>query len=138
MAAGAAKRPHRSCEPSGKGSKLPLMNENEPQQAQEPRDKNAEKKKHGAEFDETWQPQLWSKIIVLLLLVGYGIALVVANSAKVKISFLITSIKVSEIWLILLCFVIGLASGVLASQMYRHRKFQRTSLKQQAEQAKKE
>jgi uncharacterized integral membrane protein len=62
----------------------------------------------------------------------------VANSAKVKISFLITSIKVSEIWLILLCFVIGLASGVLASQMYRHRKVQRTSLKQQAEQAKKE
>jgi len=114
------------------------MNENEPQQAQESHDKDAGKKKQGAEFVETWQPQLWSKIIVLLLLVGYGIALVVANSAKVKISFLITSIKVSEIWLILLCFVIGLASGVLASQMYRHRKVKRTRLAQQAEQAKKQ
>jgi uncharacterized integral membrane protein len=112
------------------------MNENEPQQAQEPRDKDVEKKKHGAEFDETWQPQLWSKIILLALLVGYGIALVVANSTKVKISFLVTSIKVSEIWLILLCFVIGLASGVLVSQMHRHRKVQRARLKQQAKEAK--
>ena len=114
------------------------MNENEPQQAQEPLDKAAGKKKQGAEFEETWQPKLWSKIIVLLLLVGYGIALVVANSAKVKISFLVSSIRVSEIWLILLCFVIGLASGVLVSQMYRHRKVQRTRSKQQAEQAKKQ
>ncbi|MGD0274037.1 MAG: LapA family protein [Gaiellaceae bacterium] len=114
------------------------MNENEPKQAPEPLDKAAEKRKHGAEFEETWQPQLWSKIILLVLLVGYGIALVVANSAKVKISFLVTSIKVSEIWLILLCFVIGLASGVLVSQMYRHRKVERARLKQQAEQAQKQ
>ena len=112
------------------------MNENEPQQAQEPRDEAAGKKKQGAEFEETWQPKLWSKIILLILLVGYGIALVVANSTKVKISFLITSVKVSEIWLILLCFVIGLASGVLVSQMHRHRKVKRTLLKHQAEQAK--
>ncbi len=112
------------------------MNENEPQQTPEPPDKAAEKKKHEAEFEETWQPKLWSKIILLVLLVGYGIALVVANSSKVKISFLITSIKVSEIWLILLCFVIGLASGVLASQMYRHRKVERARLKKQAGEAK--
>ena len=115
------------------------MNENEPpQQAPEPQDKAVEKtKKHEAEFEETWQPRLWSRIILLVLLVGYGIALVVANSAKVKISFLVTSVEVSEIWLILLCFVIGLASGVLVSQMYRHRKAERTRLTKQAEQAKK-
>ena len=114
------------------------MNENEPQQAQEPRDKAAGKKKQGAEFEETWQPKLWSKIILLILLVGYGIALVVANSTKVKISFLVASIKVSEIWLILLCFVLGMASGVLVSQMHRHRKVERARLKQQAKQAKKQ
>ena len=114
------------------------MNENEPQQAPELRDKATEKKKQGAEFEETWQPQLWSKIIFLVLLVGYGIALVVANSAKVKISFLVTSVKVSEIWLIILCLVIGLASGVLVSQMHRHRKAKRTRLKQLAEQTKKQ
>ncbi|MGD0167260.1 MAG: LapA family protein [Gaiellaceae bacterium] len=104
------------------------MTENEPDLTQQPGKEadEAEKKKHGAEFDEAWQPKLWSKIIVLVVIVGYGIALVVANSSKVKISFLVASIKVSEIWLILLCFVIGLASGVLISQMYRHRKQQRS------------
>lgn len=113
------------------------MNENEPQQTPEPLDQAADKKKHEAELEETWQPKLWSKIILLVLLVGYGIALVVANSSKVKISFLITSIKVSEIWLILLCFVIGLASGVLVSQVYRHRKLERVRLKQLDEKEKK-
>ena len=49
----------------------------------------------------------------------------VANSSKVKISFLFTSINVSKIWLILLCFVLGLVSGVLISQVHRHRKNER-------------
>jgi len=113
------------------------MNENEPQQAPALLDKATVKtKKHEAEFEETWQPRLWSKIILLVLLVGYGIALVVANSTKVKISFLVTSIEVKAIWLILLCFVIGLAGGVLVSQMYRHRKVEHARLKKQAEQTK--
>ena len=115
------------------------MNENELEKTEQSGEKSADdKKKHGEEFDEAWQPKLWSKIIILVLLVGYGVALVVANSTKVKISFLITSIKVSEVWLILLCFVIGLASGMLVSQMHRHRKSQLARLKQQAEAAKKQ
>jgi uncharacterized integral membrane protein len=110
------------------------MNENELEKTEQTDVESVdEKKKHGAEFDEAWQPKLWSKIIILVLLVGYGVALVVANSTKVKISFLITSIKVSEIWLILLCFVIGLASGMLVSQMYRHRKLEQARLELQAE-----
>ncbi len=90
----------------------------------------AAKRREDEEFEEAWQPRLWSKIILLGLIVGYGIALVVANSSEVEISFLLTSIKVSKIWLILLCFAIGLFSGVLISQMYRHRKNQRRRLKQ--------
>lgn len=102
------------------------MNENE-QDAQRKRDE----KRGDEQFDEEpWQPRLWSKIILLIVIVGYGIALVVANSDEVDISFLIASIEVSKIWLILLCFVIGLVSGVLMSQMYRHRKIQRTRLRQ--------
>lgn len=107
------------------------MNENEPV----PEQAQVEEPEAPAELDEAWQFQLWSKLILLIVLVGYGIALVVANSAKVKISFLFTSINVSKIWLILLCFVIGLLSGVLLSQMYRHRKVKRAQLERQAEQA---
>ncbi len=109
------------------------MNENESEKAQAPVGESGELK--SPEPDEAWQPQLWSKLILLLVFVGYGIALVVANSSKVKISFLFTSINVSKIWLILLCFVLGLVSGVLLSQVHRHRKAKRAELEWQAEQA---
>jgi uncharacterized integral membrane protein len=110
------------------------MSKNELEKTEQPGETG--KKKLEEEHEGAWQPQLWSKIIVLGLIVGYGVALVVANSNKVKISFLITSVKVSLVWLILLCFAIGLLSGVLVSQMHRHRKTTQASLKQQAEQAK--
>lgn len=93
----------------------------------------SEEKQREREREETWQPKLWSKLIVLVLLVGYGVALVVANDSKVKISFLFASITVSLIWLILLCIVLGLVSGVLVSQMHRHRKVERAKLKEAAE-----
>ena len=107
------------------------MNENEPAPEQAPVDEP----EAPGELDEAWQFQLWSKLILLIVLVGYGIALVVANSAKVKISFLFASINVSKIWLILLCLVLGLLSGVLLSQVYRHRKVKQAQLEQRAEQA---
>jgi len=113
------------------------MNENEPKQEQAPVSESSEPKSPEGEPEEAWQPQLWSKLILLVALVGYGIALVVANSSKVKISFLFTSINVSKIWLILLCFVLGLLSGVLLSQVYRHRKAKRAQLERRAEQAEK-
>lgn len=109
------------------------MSELEPPQNQPPAVEQA--KSPDGSPDEAFQPQLWSKLILLLVLVGYGIALVVANSSKVKISFLFTSINVSKIWLILLCLVLGLLSGVLLSQMYRHRKSKRTQLERKAKQA---
>ena len=113
------------------------MDENKSGREPIPSSENTEAKKPGNEPDEAWQPQLWSKLIVLIVLVGYGIALVVANSSKVKISFLFASINVSKIWLILLCLVLGLVSGVLISEVYRHRKIERAQLEWEAEQAKK-
>ena len=109
------------------------MDENEPQREQAPIGESGEAKTPDNEPDEAWQLQLWSKLVILVVLVGYGIALVVANSSKVKISFLFASIHVSKIWLILLCFVLGLLSGVLLSQMYRHRALKRAELERQAE-----
>jgi uncharacterized integral membrane protein len=111
------------------------VNEIEPEQAPVPNQEGAEEENHGDEFDEAWQPRLWSKLILLLVFVGYGIALVVANTSKVKISFLFTSINVSKIWLILLCLALGLVSGVLISQVHRHRKNARARLEQQAKQS---
>ena len=113
------------------------MNENEPKQAQAPSDGSDELESPEKGPDEPWQPQLWSKLILLVALVGYGIALVVANTSKVKISFIFASINVSKIWLILLCLVLGLLSGVLLSQVYRHRKAERAQLEWQAGQAEK-
>ncbi len=110
------------------------MNENEPKPESAPVSTGAEVK--APEFEqeeEAWQPQLWSKLVLLLALVGYGIALVIANSSKVKISFLFMSVKVSLIWLILLCLVLGLITGVLISQMHRHRKIKQARLERQAE-----
>jgi uncharacterized integral membrane protein len=109
------------------------MSENESQPAPAPVDTAAEKTPE-IDSGEAWQPQLWSKLIVLLVLVGYGIALVIANSSKVKISFLFASVKVSLIWLILLCLVLGLIAGVLISQMHRHRKLEQARLELRAEQ----
>jgi uncharacterized integral membrane protein len=113
------------------------MNENEITPAQAPVTTSGETQIPESESEHAWQPQLWSKLILLVVLVGYGIALVVANTSKVKISFLFASINVSKIWLILLCLVIGLLSGVLISQMYRHRKTKLAQLERQAEQASK-
>lgn len=109
------------------------VNENEPKPESAPLSTSAEGKAPEFESEEAWQPQLWSKLILLLVLVGYGIALVIANSDKVKISFLFMSVNVSLIWLILLCLVLGLVTGVLISQMYRHRKLKQARLEWQAE-----
>jgi uncharacterized integral membrane protein len=113
------------------------MSENEPTLEPTPSSESVEARDPGSEPEEAWQPRLWSRLILLIVFVGYGIALVVANSSKVKISFLFTSINVSKIWLILLCLVLGLMSGVLISEIYRHRKIERAQLEWQAEQAKK-
>ncbi len=112
--------------PASAGKRLDSLGVSEDEARQQaPAVQSSEVKSQDGEPDEAWQPQLWSKLILLGVLIAYGIALVVANSSKVKISFLFTSINVSKIWLILLCFALGLLCGVLLSQMHRHRKAKR-------------
>ena len=70
----------------------------------------------------TWQPLLYTRIALLLLVVAYAIAFVVQNTRQIKIDFVFTSAQVQLIWTILLLLAIGLVGGVLLSQLYRHRR----------------
>jgi uncharacterized integral membrane protein len=71
---------------------------------------------------EEWQPRLWAIVIGLALLLAYSIAFVVENSKRVSVHFVLATARVSLIWLMLLCLGIGLAGGVLLSQLYRRRR----------------
>jgi uncharacterized integral membrane protein len=74
------------------------------------------------ERPSTWQPLLYARIAVLLVVIAYAIAFVVKNTRQVKIDFVFTDANVRVIWTILLLLAIGLLNGVLLSQLYRHRR----------------
>lgn len=70
---------------------------------------------------EASQAKLYARLIVLALLVAYAIAFVLENGKHVAVHFVFTKTQVSLVWLILLCFAIGLVVGVLAVQLDRRR-----------------
>jgi uncharacterized integral membrane protein len=70
----------------------------------------------------TFQPWLYVKIGLLLIVIAYAIAFVVKNTRQIKIDFVFTDANVRVIWTILLLLAIGLISGMLLSQLYRHRR----------------
>jgi uncharacterized integral membrane protein len=70
---------------------------------------------------QAFQPGLWSRLVGIGLIGAYVIAFVVVNTHRVKVSFVVTSTRVSVIWVILLSLAIGLVLGVLASQLHRRR-----------------
>lgn len=71
--------------------------------------------------EDRFQSQLWFLVGSLVLVVGYLIAFVIANSEQVKISFVFYSARTSLIWLIVLSVVIGLVGGIVLSQLFRNR-----------------
>jgi uncharacterized integral membrane protein len=73
------------------------------------------------EFDDSWQPRLWIRVGLLILLGGYLIAFVVGNDEEASVDFVIGTARTSLIWVILLSLVAGLVGGVLLSQLYRRR-----------------
>jgi uncharacterized integral membrane protein len=81
----------------------------------------------------TFQPWLYVKIGLLLIAIAYAIAFVVKNTRQVKIDFVFQDANVRVIWTILLLLAIGMVSGVLISQLYRHRR--RAKLAKQGGQA---
>jgi len=79
-------------------------------------------RKLDAEELQEWQPRLYAVLIGLVLLLAYVIAFVLENRRPVSLHFVLFTAHVSLIWLILLMFGIGVAGGVLLSQLYRRRR----------------
>jgi uncharacterized integral membrane protein len=77
------------------------------------------------EHRQTFQPGLWSRLIGLGVIGVYLVLFVVFNAKTVKVRFVFASAKVSLIWVILLSLLIGLAAGVIVSQLHRYRQRRR-------------
>jgi len=70
----------------------------------------------------TFQPWLYVKIGLLLIVIAYAVAFVVKNTREIKIDFVFADAGVRLIWTMLLLLAIGVISGMLISQLYRHRR----------------
>jgi uncharacterized integral membrane protein len=70
---------------------------------------------------QTYQPGLWSRLIAIGAIAVYALLFVVLNTRAVKVRFVFASARVSLIWVILLSLGVGVALGVLLSQLHRRR-----------------
>ena len=73
-------------------------------------------------INEDWQPKLYTRLIVLALLVAYVIAFVLENKKSVNLHFVLATASVSLVWLILLSVLIGAVGGILLAQLERRRR----------------
>lgn len=80
-----------------------------------------------AELQENWQPKLYVRLLVLILLAAYVIAFVLENRKSVSLHFVFATANVSLVWLILLSLGVGFVVGVLLSQLERRRRRRRTA-----------
>ena len=79
------------------------------------------------EFDRSWQPRLWIRVGVLVLIGGYLIAFVAGNDQEASVDFVFGEARTSLIWVILLSLLAGLVGGVLLSQLHRRRQARRSA-----------
>lgn len=77
------------------------------------------------ELAENWQPKLYVRLLVLVLLAAYAIAFVLENRKAVSLHFVFVTADVSLVWLILLSLAVGFAVGILLSQLERRRRRRR-------------
>ena len=80
-----------------------------------------------SELEETWQPKLYLRILVLMLLAAYAIAFVLENRKAVSLHFVVGTANVSLVWLILLSLAVGFVVGILLSQLERRRRRRRAA-----------
>ena len=78
------------------------------------------------EFDQSWQPRLWIRVAVLILIGAYLIAFIVGNDEEASVDFILGEARTSLIWVILLSLLAGLVGGVLLSQLHRRRQSRRS------------
>ena len=74
------------------------------------------------QLNENWQPKLYGRLLVLVLLVAYAIAFVIENKKSVNRHFVFATASVSLVWLILLSLALGLVGGILLAQLERRRR----------------
>jgi uncharacterized integral membrane protein len=74
------------------------------------------------ELRDRWQPRLYVRLIVLILLAAYAIAFVLENRTSVPVHFVFATANVSLVWLILLALGVGLLGGILLAQLERRRR----------------
>jgi len=79
------------------------------------------------ELQENWQPVLYVRVAVVVLLAAYVIAFVLENRTSVKVHFVLATARVSLVWLILLSVVLGFVVGILLSQLERRRRRRRAA-----------
>jgi uncharacterized integral membrane protein len=84
-------------------------------------------------INENWQTKLYVRLVALTLLVAYAIAFVLENGKHVAVHFVFATARVSLVWLILLCFTIGVAAGVLIGQLDRRRRRRRGAGEERSE-----
>ena len=77
------------------------------------------------ELQENWQPRLYLRLILLVLLAAYAIAFVLENRKQVSLHFVFATASVSLVWLILLSLALGVIGGILLAQLERRRRRRR-------------
>jgi uncharacterized integral membrane protein len=80
-----------------------------------------------AELQENWQPKLYGRLILIILLGAWAIAFVLENRHKVSVHFVLGTARVSLVWVILLCLAVGFVLGILLSQLERRRRRRRAA-----------
>ncbi|MBV8065064.1 MAG: DUF1049 domain-containing protein [Actinobacteria bacterium] len=78
-----------------------------------------------SELEEQWQGRLYARLIALAIVIGYVIAFIIENSKHVSVHFVVTTTRVSIVWLIVLSLALGLIGGTLLSQLERRRRSRR-------------
>src|SRR5687767_6296668 len=78
------------------------------------------------DFDQSWQPRLWIRVGLLILIGAYLIAFIVGNDEEASVNFVFGEARTSLIWVILLSLLAGLVGGVLLSQLHRRRQTRRS------------
>ena len=68
-----------------------------------------------------WQPRFWAKLIGVVAIACWLIAFVLENRKAVHLHFVLFTAKVSQIWLVLFAFTIGIFAGALLAQLQRRR-----------------
>jgi len=73
------------------------------------------------ELQEQWQPRLYLRLLLIVLLAAWAVAFVLENRKSVNLHFVFVTASVSLVWLILLALAVGFVVGVLLSQLERRR-----------------